>query len=374
MKFRYKSLVLISVVIIFGIVENSVFAQSSPSNTNSAANYNIPVQQSNDYIDMLHITVTNEGTPQKLDLALSKLIFNVGPYYYVDNKTVISLTLGLKPELANFYREVSISNASKNQVFVYPILTQAAYSDNGFYYFYNKKCDTRCLTVNIPNYVEGTFPSSVDAANMLALLNYSYITDIDIDKNPNILKKYDRVILLHNEYVTKTEFDAITSHPNVLYLYPNALYSQVKINYETNTITLINGHGYPTPDITNAFNWKFDNSKFEYDVKCDNWAFYKIDNGKMLNCYPEYRLLYDYSMLRQISMSDQNDLLTDSKEWIGQSHESISNGELLDDAGINANKIPSWLVKPALWFADGKISQQEFMSILGYLHEKKIIV
>ena len=37
--------------------------------------------------------------------------------------------------------------------------------------------------------------------------------------------------MLHNEYVTRPMFDAITSHPNVIYLYPNALYAEIEVNY-----------------------------------------------------------------------------------------------------------------------------------------------
>ena len=68
---------------------------------------------------------------------------------------------------------------------------------------------------------------------------------MSIDKNPDMLKKYDKVIMLHNEYVTRNMFDAITNHPNVIYLYPNALYAEIEVDYENNLMTLIRGHGYP---------------------------------------------------------------------------------------------------------------------------------
>lgn len=126
-----------------------------------------------------------------------------------------------------------------------------------------------------------------NAAQVLKLLGYSFVTDIDVDKNPSILSKYNKVIILHNEYVTKKEFDAITSHPNVIYLYPNALYAEIKSDYAKNTITLVRGHSYPEKRISNGFDWKFDNSNLEYDTDCKNMQFYKINNGWMLNCYPE---------------------------------------------------------------------------------------
>jgi len=126
------------------------------------------------------------------------------------------------------------------------------------------------------------------AYQALTLLGYPTISDVDIDKNPTILQQFDKVIILHNEYVTRTMFDAITSHPNVLYLYPNALYAEIEVNYVDETITLIRGHNYPEPEIKNGFEWEFDNTRpYEFDSTCAVMKIYKIKNGWMTNCYPE---------------------------------------------------------------------------------------
>ena len=94
-------------------------------------------------------------------------------------------------------------------------------------------------------------------------------------------------------------FNAITSHPNVIYLYPNALYAEISTNYQDGTISLIRGHSYPEPEIANGFDWEFDNTKqYESDKKCDNWKFYDISNGKMLNCYPEQKIWKDEKFLK----------------------------------------------------------------------------
>ena len=83
-------------------------------------------------------------------------------------------------------------------------------------------------------------------------------------------------------------FDAITSHPNVIYLYPNALYAEIEVDYDNNTITLIRGHNYPEPEITNGFDWEFDNTHpYEYDQNCEQMMFYQNSAGWMTNCYPE---------------------------------------------------------------------------------------
>ena len=115
------------------------------------------------------------------------------------------------------------------------------------------------------------------------------------------MSKYEKVIVLHNEYVTKNIFDAITSHHNVIYLYPNALHAEISVNYEDSTISLIRGHGYPESEIDNGFNWEFDNTRpYEFDKKCDTWEFYDISNGKMLNCYPEQKIWKDKEFLKAL--------------------------------------------------------------------------
>ena len=207
----------------------------------------------------------------------------------------------LKPEFQDLYDEIGILNSPQNTVVVYPTFTEAAYAKNGFYDYYNENCDIFCLTVPILNDFSGEYSSSRAAYQTLKLLGYSSINDIDIEQNPSMLKKYDKVIMLHSEYVTRGMFDAITSHPNVIFLYPNALYAEIEVNYIDNTQTLIIGHGYPDPEITNGFDWEFDNTyPFEYDNSCENWEFYKILNGIMLNCYPEYIIFKDKELLKAI--------------------------------------------------------------------------
>lgn len=278
-------------VLILGLVVTILFVSSNAY----AINYALPNNGA-----VLTVQSNSEGKIQKLSIPSNKLLFQITPHFASDGKTVKTMNIKLRQDMLNVYKTIAFPTKSTNVVIVYPGFTEAAYSSHGFYDYYNKKCDTSCLTVQLPSNVNGTYSSSIAGALVLRLLNYSYIYDTDIAKNPDILKKYSKVIILHNEYVTKKEFDAITSHPNVVYLYPNSLYAQVKYNDTKNTIALVKGHGYPTSDIQNGFGWKYDNSKYEYNVKCDNWSFSKTNNGEMLNCYPEYRMLYDLSLLQAI--------------------------------------------------------------------------
>jgi hypothetical protein len=184
------------------------------------------------------------------------------------------------------YNQVAIWNDAQKAVVVYPYFTYAAYDEPGFYNYYTGQCDD-CTTTKFAQ-PQSLFTSSGKAHQALTLLGYHTITDVDIDKHPGILQNFDKVIMLHSEYVTRAMFDAITSHPNVLYLYPNALYAEIEVNYIDETITLIRGHSYPEPEIENGFDWEFDNTHpYEFDDLCLNMQFYKIENGWMTNCYPE---------------------------------------------------------------------------------------
>ena len=205
----------------------------------------------------------------------------------------------LKPELTEIYNQIGVYHEENKSVIIIPIFTASAYSENGFYDFYEKKCEN-CTTTKILTEKELVSTSSANAVKILKLLGYDSITDVELDKNPNLISEYNKIIILHNEYVTKKMFNAITSHPNVIYLYPNALYAEIDVNYEKNEITLIRGHNYPESEILNGFNWEFENTPYEYDKKCENWEFYDIPNGKMLNCYPEQKIWQDKDLLKML--------------------------------------------------------------------------
>ncbi|MDE1843916.1 MAG: hypothetical protein KGI10_01145 [Thaumarchaeota archaeon] len=196
--------------------------------------------------------------------------------------------------------KTSVQNDTKKSVVIVPVFTASAYSERGFYSYYEGKCSSICLTSVIYAHAPLGYTASVHGVYVLRSLGYHTLTDIDVDKNPKVLLQYDKVVLLHNEYVTKKEFDAITTHPHVVYLYPNALYGKITVDYNANTMTLVRGHNYPDAKIRNGFDWKFDNSRFEYNAQCNNWKFYNVTNGIMLDCYPENHLTHDTKLLKAI--------------------------------------------------------------------------
>ena len=212
-------------------------------------------------------------------------IFHV--YIPTISKEESSAQFNLKFELNHdndaLYDEIRY-DSTQNAIVILPVFTSSAYSNPGFYSYFAGNCDKSCLTVPLSS--TWKFSSSEAAILTFELLEYPFTNDYLVSQNPELLNQFDTVFLLHNEYVTQIEFDAIINHPNVIYLYPNALYAEVSLNSD-NTISLFKGHNYPSPEIRNGFDWVFDNSPLEYDTNCNNLEFYTIDNGWMLNCYPE---------------------------------------------------------------------------------------
>ena len=290
MAINYKVIVIIIAIIIgiSGIVTqydiNNPNQENSLDNSGKFFNFNIETKNA----DLIELQIDS--------------IFKIGGVrdeYIIDGnfQKYGRLYFELDKNNQSLYDE--LKNTDEKTIVIFPIFTATAYNEPGFYNYYKEECDLQCLTVPIKPILRAEIGGN--GAQILKLLDYKFLSDIDIDKNPEILENFDKVILLHNEYVTQREFDAITSHPNVIYLYPNALYAEIEVNYDQNTITLIRGHGYPEKHVDNGFDWEFDNTRpYEFDRACDDWEFNEIDNGKMLNCFPDEQLYEDDSLLRAL--------------------------------------------------------------------------
>lgn len=182
---------------------------------------------------------------------------------------------------------------------IYPGFTEVAYAENSFYAYYDKRCDESCLTRDMDIQKGARYILGLNSYDIFFQSYYS-INDIDIDKIPPMLKKYHTLILLHNEYVTQKVYDEITTHPNVIYLYPNALYGEVSVDYKKNTMTLVKGHGYPD-GTKNAFDWEWENTHQELDCKEGEWNFRNVTNGIQIDCYPELIISRDDTLQKYIT-------------------------------------------------------------------------
>lgn len=207
------------------------------------------------------------------------------------------------------------SFGDKSVLVVKPLLTANAYKYGAFYNYYNHTCGEECLSIPIDDKIPYGYDSSKNMIDIFSQLGADSITDYELDRHPEILSQYDAIILLHSEYVTPKIYNLIINHTNVFYLYPNALYGEVKIDmkreqvivskslsttgqpqistgyFDVPYMTLIQGHGYPNDTISNGFGWKYDNTIYESDNHCINPQFQKVPNGYQLTCYPEKEIL-----------------------------------------------------------------------------------
>ena len=272
-------------------------SQSSEILDKTSVGNKIPTM--NDYIENLSIThpIKVQSTPY-FDLYLTNNDVN-----RINQQ--LSFIDGIRIDLNPLNADQFIEDLQPNPgtVVIYPVFTSAAYKEPGFYTYFGGRCDESCVTdVSFEN-PEFQYTSSGATAQILYHAGYDFLTDIDVDKNPKILQRYDTVILLHNEYVTKSQFDAFINHPNLIFLHPNALYAEVEVDYEKNTITLIQGHDYPPESpMKNGFNYEIEQEfhNYEYDNECNNWEFIEIENGFHLNCYPETIIIENFDILKKL--------------------------------------------------------------------------
>ena len=134
------------------------------------------------------------------------------------------------------------------------------------------------------------FNTSFYSFQILQYLNYEMLSDLEIERTPDILEKYDKIIVLHNKYVTENIFNAITNHPKVIYLHPGSLSEEVEIDFDKNLITVLSPIKYPEEkNYRNDFLWEYDNTHRAFEL-CDlisDPKFEMVSNGIMINCFPE---------------------------------------------------------------------------------------
>ena len=250
-------------------------------------------------------TNQNEGKTELIEWGsgnLFKVLVDPKDIRVIDGQSIpLKGTFGLKSDLGETYNQIGVFDQEEKPLVIIPTFTSSAYAPFGFYDYYNGKCGEQCLTTKIILEDKLDYKSSANGVKILNLLGYDSISDLELHKNPNILNNYKKIIVLHNEYVSKIMFDALTLHKNVVFLYPNALYAEIEVDITNNQITLIRGHGYPESTIVNGFNWENENTHpYEYDNECNNFEFYKIPNGFMLNCYPEQAIWQNSSLLKAL--------------------------------------------------------------------------
>ena len=293
------------VIVILGLISFLVIGFVNNNNSNDEISLNLSEQSLTSVLTMDdYIQNLSNTHPVKLESTkFFDLYLTHSDTSSVQNN-VISPSDGIRIVLNESNSEEFFNDLkpNDNSVVIFPVFTTAAYMTGGFYDYYGNYCDESCITnLSFENLIFN-HGGSGSSAQILYHAGYDFLTDVQVDRNPDILQNYDTVILLHNEYVTKKEFDAISIHPNLIFLFPNALYAEIDVNYDDNTMTLIRGHNYPEPEIANGFDYVIEEKfhKYEYDSECLNWEFIEIENGFHLNCYPDGLVIDDITILKKL--------------------------------------------------------------------------
>jgi N,N-dimethylformamidase beta subunit-like, C-terminal len=197
-------------------------------------------------------------------------------YYTIPNNSSSQLTTTIGDNDAN-----TSSRLGKGVriALVEPTFTAAAYN-NSFYVFYQKyshvpadeniTSDLNLLSNKVTEYPTITPTTKVHSAfAMLSLINnlkligpdsnITVLTDADVD-NASIFEnnahgivdtssnRYDVIMLGHQEYVTQKEYDNlknfVSNGGTMILLDGNVFYAQVRLDSNTDTITLVKGHGW----------------------------------------------------------------------------------------------------------------------------------
>lgn len=166
------------------------------------------------------------------------------------------------------------NDTTKRIAFVEPTFTEAAYNEDGFYYFYFKYNHVEegvPVTTDL-NYMTGQIPREIDNRYFEPILErvkaepnaqVSMIKDQDVHAGilfgPDGSRAYDVLILLHNEYVTQEGYDQFKSFVNsggtIVFIDPNIFYAEVKYDEDTCIVTLVKGH-----------DWEFDGTSVKKSV------------------------------------------------------------------------------------------------------------
>ena len=236
---------------------------------------------------------------------------------------------------AKFDRKINIA-------FIKPSFTAAAY-DNSFYDFYTLYKDTpagKSVATNLNLLTSKVTTLTTDSSspalamlylskNIKSLLpgsNTVILTDADVDGGniftaKNKSNKYDILIIGHQEYVTQQEYDNlkqfVAGGGTMIVLDGNIFYAEVKYDRNTQTVTLVKGHGWSFNGMyalkSVAERWKDETSQwvgsnylcYRCGITFDNDPFkYKQHEEQYITNHKD-RILFNYNALmpKQLKLS-----------------------------------------------------------------------
>ncbi|MBV9178757.1 MAG: hypothetical protein JO297_17160 [Nitrososphaeraceae archaeon] len=206
-------------------------------------------------------------------------------------KKILNNKLKVSHEFSGGRSGVVVSKMRFNIAIIKPTFTAAAYS-NSFYKFYilfmhtppgkNVTTDLNLLSSKIPKQLTPTSSAftmlflSHYLKTLLPQSNIDTLTDADVDgsSGPSDIfvkngldNKYNVLVLGHQEYVTQKEYDNlkrfVANGGTLIALDGDLFHAEVKYDKRTQTVTLVEGHGW-------TFNgksaWKSVNERWKKDT------------------------------------------------------------------------------------------------------------
>jgi hypothetical protein len=189
----------------------------------------------------------------------------------------ITSSISSPDETAGAEKDQTDEHSRYSIAYVKPVFTETAYQEFGFYDFYHKYSGA---SGNVTEDLQWLKPAIYEKPLHDRLVMFfdhirglnnntdvAVITDLDLDLyDGNILldRKYDAVILGHQEYVTQKEYDILKEYVSeggtLIVLNGNVLYAEVDYDPDANTLQLVKGH-----------DWEFDGSVAKRSIK-ERWA------------------------------------------------------------------------------------------------------
>ncbi|GEM_PF-5361667 len=173
-------------------------------------------------------------------------------------------TFGIGAQIALANQNVQNNCPSCSTAIVKPVFTHSAYQKGAFYTFYDRhKNDTATqydLNMLTTKMVYGWGHSKGALVYFYPSIKNNTINVItDVEVHNNDITQYNKLILLHNEYVTQPYYDNLRNfveRGGTLILFDGSpLYAEVSYDNVANTITLLLGHY-----------WSFDGIQAEKSV------------------------------------------------------------------------------------------------------------
>jgi hypothetical protein len=213
------------------------------------------------------ITKIKEGNNNRNNLTKSPhSSFPLDMDHHISSKTMSATSSDFEVAAHN---AVKLNDKQINIAFIKPSFTAAAY-DHSYYVFYtlyqntlprkNVTTDLNLLTGKVTTHTTDSSPSafamfhlSKNIKSLIPKSKIAMLTDVDVDAgkiftSKNKSNKYNILIIGHQEYVTQQEYNNlkqfVRSGGTMIILDGNIFYAEVKYDRNTQTVTLVKGHGW----------------------------------------------------------------------------------------------------------------------------------